>query len=376
MGAAGQAFVAPLQQHRAFDWVAFAEPEGALRAALAHTHGVAGYADFEALLAHPGLDALLIATPTPLHAAQAVRGAAAGLHLLVEKPMATTLADARAMCDAAERAGVLLLVGHSHGYDAPVAAMRAVIDSGEIGPVGMVQHWCYTDWIWRPRRADELDAALGGGVTFRQGSHQFDILRLLCGGLARSVRAKVFDWAPQRRAIGAHTVFIDFEDGPAATAVYNGYGGFSSMDLCFDISEWGLHQPPGQRPRLPWPPAGGDEAGAKRARAARAIAASPAHAPMFGLTLVSCAQGDMRQAADTLQLHTPAGMRELPLNNDRGPRDRVLDEWHAAISGRSPPLHSGRWGLANLEICVAAIESSRTGREVGLSEQIALAAQG
>ena len=97
--------------------------------------------------------------------------------------MATRLDDARAMVQAAERAGTVLLVGHSHGFDGPVAAMRALIDSGELGAVTMAHHWCYTDWMGRPRRPDELDDAQGGGVTFRQGAHQFDILRLLCGGL-------------------------------------------------------------------------------------------------------------------------------------------------------------------------------------------------
>ena len=220
-GAAGQAFIPALQAHPGFEWVALAEPVDALRERMQRTHRVAGYATLEAMLAGAALDAVLLATPTPLHAAQACAAAAAGVHVLVEKPMATALADARAMVQAARQAGVVLLVGHSHSYDAPIAAMRALVDSGELGRVRMVHSWCYTDWIYRPRRADELDAAQGGGVTFRQGAHQFDIIRLLCGGRARSLRAKTFDWDPGRRAIGAHTVFIDFEDGAAATASAN-----------------------------------------------------------------------------------------------------------------------------------------------------------
>ena len=298
--------------------------------------------------------------------------AAAGQHVLVEKPMAVDLADARAMVDAAACAGVVLLVGHAHGYDEPIAAMRSVIDSGELGAVGMVNTWCFSDWVQRPRRPDELDVAQGGGVTFRQGSHQFDILRLLCGGRARSVRAKAFDWNRERPTVGAHIAFIDFEDGPAATAVYNGYGGFSSMDLCFDISEWGLHQPPHQRPRLPRPGSAADELQAKRERARGAIPAAAPHAPFFGLTLVSCERGDIRQAPNGLRIHTPDGTRELPLPLQRSPRERVLDEWHAAITGAAPALHCGRWGLANLELCVAALQSSRTASEVRLHEQVPL----
>jgi phthalate 4,5-cis-dihydrodiol dehydrogenase len=269
---------------------------------------------------------------------------------------------------------VVLLVGHSHSFDAPIAAMRQVINSGEIGAVRMVHNWCFSDWVYRPRRPDELNVGQGGGVTFRQGSHQFDVIRSLCGGRARSVRAKTFDWNPQRPTTGAHTVFIDFEDGPAATAVYNGYGGFSSMDLCFDISEWGLHQPAASRSRA-GPVSGATPAQellAKQARAATAISSTAPHPPMFGLTLVSCEGGDIRQSADGLQIHTRNGLREVLVPTQPSPRDRVLDELHAAITGHKPAAHSGRWGLANLELCTAAIESSRTRREVMLHFQVGL----
>ena len=370
MGAAGQAFVPALRAHAGFEWVAFAEPDRDLRQRLQAAHGVAAYADVPDLLAHPGLDALIVATPTPLHAQQVLQAAAAGRHVLVEKPMAIALAEAQAMVAAAEQAGVVLLVGHSHSYDAPIARMRELIVGGELGRVGMVHTWCFSDWVQRPRRADELDSEQGGGVTYRQGAHQFDILRLLCGGRARSVRAKTFDWNAERSVIGAHTVFIDFDDGPAATAVYNGYGGFSSMDLCFDVSEWGLHQPPAARPRAVPAATPQAELQAKQARAAGAIAAAAPHPPMFGLTLVSCERGDIRQSASGLQVHTAAGMRELAVGTHRSPRERVLDELHAAITGQEPALHDGRWGLANLELCVAAIESSRSRREVRLRHQV------
>ena len=105
MGTAGQAFVPALLDHPGFEWVALAEPVAALRQTQAARHGVATYADLPALLAHPGLDAVIIATPTPLHAAQVQQAAAAGLHVLVEKPMAVTLDDARAMVQACARAG-------------------------------------------------------------------------------------------------------------------------------------------------------------------------------------------------------------------------------------------------------------------------------
>ena len=374
LGAAGLAFIPALRQQPRFDWVAFAEPLDAVRQQCIREHGVPGYASLGELLVHPGLDAIYLATPTELHTVQVLEAAAAGKHVLVEKPMAVSMQAARAMVEAAEAAGVVLVVGHSHSHDLPIHSMRELIASGELGAVGMVNTWCYTDWMNRPRRKAELDAAQGGGVTFRQGAHQFDILRLLCGGVANSIRARTFDWNPQRRATGAHSAWIEFENGAVATAVYNGYGGFSTMDLCDNISEWGLLQPPGSRPT---PAALGngspqDDLRAKRQRAATAIPAQAPHHPFFGLTVVSCERGDIRQSPQGLLVYTAGQLREIALPTDRSPRELVLDEFHDAIAGRQRAVHDGRWGLATLELCIAALESSRTGAAVRLSAQVAM----
>ena len=372
MGAAGLAFVPALRKHPQFDWVAFAEPVDAVREQYARQHGETAYASLPELLAHPGLDAVYIATPTELHTAQVLQAAQARKHILVEKPMAVSIAAGRAMVDAAEAAAVVLVVGHSHSHDLPIRRMRDLIASGELGAVGMANTWCHTDWMNRPRRAAELEPRLGGGVTFRQGAHQFDILRLLCGGLARSIRARTFDWNPQRGGTGAHSAWIEFENGAAATAVYNGYGALSTMDLCGDISEWGFRQAPGSRPSHAAAGVGSpqDELLAKQQRAGSAIPAQAPHQPFFGLTVVSCERGDIRQSPQGLLVYTTGRMREIVLPTDRSPRELVLDEFHAAITGRQRAVHDGRWGLGTLELCVAALESSRTGAPVRLSAQV------
>jgi phthalate 4,5-cis-dihydrodiol dehydrogenase len=376
LGAAGQAFIPALLLHPGFEWAAGADADAEQRQAIAAEHRTALYATLPEMLAQAALDAVYVATPTALHAQQVLQAAAAGKHVLVEKPMAVTLDDAQAMVAAADAAGVVLAVGHSHSHDLPIRRMREIIETGDLGAVQMAHTWCFSDWVYRPRRADELDEAQGGGVSFRQGSHQFDVLRLLCGGRARSVRAKVFDWDPARRVTGAHTVFIDFEDGPAATAVYNGYGGLSSVDLCFDISEWGFHQPPGRRPRAaarpgaPGAASPAEERVAKQARARTAIPAEAPFQPFFGLTVVSCARGDIRQSPQGLLVHDAAGTREITLPADRSPRELVLDEWCDAIHGRAAAVHDGRWGLANLELVHAALASSRGGCELRLQHQV------
>jgi phthalate 4,5-cis-dihydrodiol dehydrogenase len=197
---------------------------------------------------------------------------------------------------------------------------------------------------------------------------------LLGGGLVKTVHATTFDWDVARRSIGAHTVFMQFAaDGAAATAVYNGYGYFSTMELIADVTEWGFTEPIEKRPSVQR--AGGsaaDELAAKRKRAGSAIPSSAPHQPHFGLTLVSCERGDIRQSPDGLFVYSEKGREMVALPNGRSPRDLVLDEFAGAINRTSPTIHDGRWGLANLEICLAAIESSNSGKPVALKHQVAV----
>jgi len=373
MGAAARAFLPPIRSHAEFELVAFAEPVAETRDSVTVETGAVGFADLPSMLKQAGLDAVYIATPTELHAEHAGLVFAAGKHVLTEKPMAIGLDEAQAMVAAAERAGVVLVVGHAHGFDRPIQVMREIVTSGCLGRVRMIHTWNFTDWMYRPRRPDELEIALGGGVMFRQGSHQFDIIRLLGGGMVRSVRANTFDWDPNRRSIGAHTVFMQFADGIAATAVYNGYGYFSTMELISDVTEWGFTEPVERRPpvRRTFASASpADELEAKRKRAKNAIPTSAPHQPHFGLTVVSCERGDIRQSPDGLFVYSERGREEITVPNDKSPRDLVLDEFAAAIAGRVKPVHDGRWGLANLEVCLAAIESSKRGTEIELKHQV------
>lgn len=371
LGAAGRAFIPAILAHPQFRLAAIADKAAEIRDDVAREHGVAAHPDLGAMLDDAAVQAVYIATPTDLHAQHALAAVARGRHVLVEKPMAVSLEQARAMVDAAKAAGVALIVGHSHSHDLPIRRMREIIDSGALGDVRMVNTWCFTDWMYRPRRPEELDVTRGGGALNRQGAHQLDILRLLCGGKARTVRAVAFDWDPRRRSVGAHALLMTFDNGAAATAVYNGYGHFATMDLAFDVSEWGFVQPRGTRPvhrALATPT--DNELAAKRERARTAIPARAPHQPFFGLTLVSCEGGDIRQSPDGLLVYTQDGVAEIALSAERSPRELVLDELHHAIAGMRGPLHDGEWGMATLEACVAALESSSSGREIGLNLQV------
>jgi predicted dehydrogenase len=95
--------------------------------------GARSTAELEDLLADPQLDAVVLATPVPTHAELAVRVLQAGKHCFVEKPLATTVADAQLAVDAAEQTGRLLMVGHLLEYHPAVTRLKELADEGELG---------------------------------------------------------------------------------------------------------------------------------------------------------------------------------------------------------------------------------------------------
>jgi predicted dehydrogenase len=95
--------------------------------------GVRTTGDLDDLLNDPALDAIALATPVPTHAALAIRVAQAGKHCFVEKPLATSAADAEAAVDAAARAGKILMVGHLLEYHPAVGQLKEMVAGGELG---------------------------------------------------------------------------------------------------------------------------------------------------------------------------------------------------------------------------------------------------
>ena len=335
----------------------------------------------EDLCRNPRLDAVYIATPTQLHTQHALMALEAGKHLILEKPMALTLQDADAMIASAQRNGVHLVVGHSHSFETPIRAIRDIVRSGELARLRMIHNWYFTDWMYRPRNREELDTSLGGGVVFRQGSHQFDIIRMVGGGMVRSVRAMTGIWDESRPTEGSHVVFLEFEDGTPATAVFSGYDRFRTAELTFGVGEQG--QPTGlstygrSRQRLRAMADAQAEAALKRSSArygagsARTVAPAAPHQPFYGLTVVSCEKGDIRQSADGLFVYGEEERREVALPAGQTGRDAVVAEMYQAVAKGVPPAHGGSWGKANLEVCLAVLESARARKEVFLAHQTA-----
>lgn len=146
------------------------------------------YASLDALLADADVDAVWICSPNHLHAAHVARAAAAGKHVLVEKPLATTVRDAEAAIEAARRAGVTLAVGYQHRFRPAHQRLRDLVRGGGVGAAGVVRIHRYWRWpyyedmdpagppSWRGSPAES-----GGWVTNDLGSHLLDLVLWLSG---------------------------------------------------------------------------------------------------------------------------------------------------------------------------------------------------
>src|SRR6202023_541240 len=113
----------------------------------------------------------------------------------------------------------------------PIRAMREVVRSKQLGDLKMISGWYFNDWLYRPRLPAELDTRMGGGVVFRQGAHHFEIVRLIGGGVLRSVRATKGVWNAHRPTEGSYAAFLEFETGPVANLVYSGNDHFHTVEL-------------------------------------------------------------------------------------------------------------------------------------------------
>src|SRR5439155_3286466 len=184
------------------------------------------YDNVDALCEDKDLDAVYIASPNRFHAEHAITAARHGKHVMVEKPMAISLKETEQMVEECEKAGVQMVCAHTASYGIHYRTMRKIIESGELGKVRAITMLAYTDWMLRPRSADELDFNHGGGVPYRQGPHQLDAVRLLGGGMMTSVRGTIGQWMPERPIPGYYNGRFMFEDGTVATAIHNGYGYF------------------------------------------------------------------------------------------------------------------------------------------------------
>ena len=366
--------------------VAAADLRRSAREAFQQKYGGRAYGSVEELCADPDVDVIWVATPNQFHCQHTIMAADRGKHVICTKPMALTLDECERMCLAAEQNGVKLLCGQTYSMSPDVQALVEVARSGELGRLIAINTWFYTDWLIKPRVAEEVDESLGGGVVYRHAPHLIDTVRLLGGGLVRSVRAMVGRWMPERPCPGNFSAYLEFEDGTPATIVYNGYGYFDTSELTWGIGNRMYSEEERVRVRralrrgeinvedakegMRFGAAAQDATSQGSGWTAGAdVAGTRAGMHWFGITVASFERGDIRQSPNGVYVYGDEGRREVVVQGGRGTGTVEMAELHEALYEGKPLTHDGRWGMATLEVGQAMVQSARERREILLTHQ-------
>lgn len=359
----GFALTAPaIAAHPGVQLVAAAAPRESSRAAFQAAFNGRAYTDVGELVTDSAVEAVYITTPHQLHLAHALAAIDAGKHVLMEKPITVTLDDATQMIHAARAAGVSLIVGPSHSFDGPVALAEKLIKQSVIGRVRMIHAFYATDYLYRPRRPEELDTQLGGGVVFGQAIHQIDVVRRLAGVSAHTVTARTGGaWIPDRPTEGAYSMLIDFDQELFASLTYSGHAHFDGDRLMDNISELGITKQDQHKPSNTSLDTTDDETEAKQARGFTSLADCPQAQTHehFGQVLVFGENGDLRLTADGVEVsdNQSRTFHPAPFRTNRA---EVFDTLYAAIRQGQAPLQNGEWARASLELCHALLASAQS----------------
>jgi predicted dehydrogenase len=204
--------------------------DAAKAAAFAAEFGIpAVYTDHRAMCAAEKLDAVSIVTPDAAHAPCAIDAAKRGLHILCEKPLATSVADARRMCAAVRAAGVVNMVNFSYRDSSGVNAAAARIAAGAVGKLRHVESSYLQSWLvaktwgdWRTTRAFtwRLSKRHGSlGVLGDVGCHIYDMTTVLAGDIAEiHCRLETFDKGAHGNRVGEYV--LDANDSCVASVAF------------------------------------------------------------------------------------------------------------------------------------------------------------
>lgn len=296
--------------------------------------GVPHFGDVDALLERVPVRAAIVATPNAAHEAVARACFARGLPVLVEKPVADTLAAAERLCAAAEAAGVTVLVGHQRRHNPIVQRAKALVEAGALGrPVSVhsMAVWlkpeAYFDAAWRRQP--------GGGPVLINLIHDIDLLRWLVGEITE-VQALTSNVQRGFEVEDTAAVLLRFANGAIGT--------LATSDCAVSPWNWDL------------------------------AAGEAAHYPPQDIDSHQLCGTEASLTLPRLALHRYRGARgwHEELTEERTPVHRAdpyaeqLRHLRAVAEGREPPRCSGRDGLATLRATLAVHEAARTRAPVSL----------
>jgi predicted dehydrogenase len=303
-------------------------PGDARRQAFASRWDAPVFGSLDALLAAPGLDLVLVLTPPGAHLPVARAAAAAGKHLLVEKPLERTAAEGAALVQAAREAGVVLGVVFQHRFRPAALRLKQAVAAGELGMLlscsASIRWWRDAAYFAQPGRG--MRARDGGGVLLTQAIHTLDLLLHIAGPLARV--------GALARTSGLRA--IDTED-MAAAALHFANGAIGVLDAT-TVAE------PGYPERIE----------------------------------IAGTGGSASLVAERLELHVKGREPEIvegamaggggadPMAFDHGPHRTMIAEVCAAITERRAPMNDGATGLPVLHAIEAILCSAGSGAFVDL----------
>lgn len=301
--------------------------EKALR--LATALRVPGYPTLEAFLAHRPMDVVAIGSPSGCHATQALACARAGLHVLVEKPMAVTAEDAGKLVEACEATGVRLGVFFQDRLQPDFVRLKAFLDAGGLGRILLVAghvKWYRPPEYYGTSRWRGTWALDGGGAVMNQGIHTLDLMLHLLGDVA-TVSARA----------GALRHDIEVEDTAVATLTFRSgaLGTFEATTAAY----------PGYKRRLEI----SGERGTLVVEHDRVVAADLM--PGFASFAASPAAAIGESAASHLV-------------SDATPHRRIFEDFLRALREGTRPICDGREGRRSIDLVLALYASARTGTAV------------
>lgn len=292
-------------------------------------------ADYHEALADPDLDAAVICLPHNLHGPVAIAAATAGKHVLCEKPIAASLAEADAMIAAADKAGVVLMVAENEVFSPLYRRVRDLVAAGAIGKPALVQmvRGCYLEESFTRERPWFLDARVAaGGMMMSGGVHDFEKLRMIIGEI-EAVSAKR---APQR--------FAQMEGDDTSIAMLRFAGGAVGLMVQSFLMKNALT-------------ASGTEEHTLRIEGERG---SIRAAGTNGGSIVMFRD----KAADPLLSETARETKIIVPEIDTFGLE--VEHFIACVRDRSEPITAGRLMRRPLELVLAAYESMRTNSEIEL----------
>ncbi|WP_237688031.1 Gfo/Idh/MocA family protein [Sneathiella sedimenti] len=375
LGRAFMLMLADLENDPRFNLVAACDTRSSARESFSSQYAAPTYSTVKALADDPYVEVVYIASPHQLHKDHAIAALAAGKHVLIEKPIAIDLASSRAIIDAAVGSKGNVIVGPSHSFDPQIEACLQIIKSGKYGSLRMIRTNYYTDFMYRPRRPEELRTEEGGGVVFSQAAHQVDVVRLLAGGQTAQVYAHTGAWDRKRPSEGAYTALLKFENGISANLFYSGFAHYDTDEEFQWMSELGIKKDPAQYGAARRLLQTIDDKTEQRLKNLRAFgpdinSQSPAGNEHFGGLVLTFDQADIRVTPQALYIYEDEQIRTEPVLPAIAGRRGVLNALWALVKDGVSPVQDGRWGHATLEVCRGILTSGKSGDVQIMCEQV------